>query len=222
MKAVAPVRYRKFGSIRIQSDDRVRFSPWTFPDLRYLNFAARGESITVERGGRTVMYLSAPRGRLGTACIAFDLPQEELLTLVSELRRAGHGLERWIVPALEYTQMTLHPVQHQLTHGRQLLESIPELLRSCRDLPVATTWQRTRRDLQRQWAEHLRSHPEDMAKVPAPWLLPVGYGSDGKPEKTNGRKTPKTRTNARPSKTTPQTAHPGTAQPKPLHPGRRT
>jgi len=196
VKASAPVRYKKFGSIRILSDGRVRFSAWTFPELRYLNFAVSADGIDVERGGRTVMYLSTPRGRLETACIAFDLSQDDLRTLVSELRVAGHGLDHWIVPALEYTQATLHPIQGRITHGLQLLEVIPELLKSCRELPVAKTWQRARRQLQESWAEQLRDHPEDIAKVPAPWLLPVEYSSALQPKKTS----PAKRSRAKPSK----------------------
>lgn len=140
MKAPARDSYQKFGSIRILRDDRVRFSTWTFPGLRYLGFVTKGESIEVERGGRVVLYLWAPRGRLASACFAYDLSPDDLQTLVSELRSAGRGLERWIVPALEYTQATLYPTDH----GRQLLEVIPGFLKSCQDLPMAEQWKKVR------------------------------------------------------------------------------
>jgi hypothetical protein len=158
----ARVSYRKFGSIRIQRDDRVRFSPWTFPELRYLNFATKGESIEVERAGRVVIYLWAPRGRLSSACLAFDLSADEIQTLMSELRSAGHGLERWIVPALEYTQATLHPLKDSITQGRQLLEIIPALLQVYRDFPVAETWKRNRANV---FANAGMSPPETTAKT---------------------------------------------------------
>jgi hypothetical protein len=61
---------------------------------------------------------------------------------VGELRKATGGLERWIVPALEWNSASStvrdeHP---------ETFKVIREILESCRDLPVAKKWQRVRAD----------------------------------------------------------------------------
>lgn len=140
MRMPAHDRLWRYGSIRILRDGRVRLSPLTFPAYRYLSFIATTHTVALERGARVVLFLTLSRNRLVTACFAYDIRPDELRELVSELRRVKHGLERWIVPALEFTST-----------GRTLREDnpetyaiIPELLERCRDLPVAEQWKRVR------------------------------------------------------------------------------
>jgi hypothetical protein len=148
----------------------VRFSPWSYPGRRYLSFVVTGESIEMELSSRVVLYLWAPRNRVASACFAYDLTPDRLRSVVSEMREAGRGLDHWIVPGLEENQASAtvqrdHPEKHAM---------LQELLQASRDLPVAEPWRRRRTELQRLWAKQVREHPEDLAKVPAPWLLPGG------------------------------------------------
>jgi hypothetical protein len=118
----------------------VRYSPWTYPVQRYFGFVLDDDLISVEMSGLTVLLLYLSRGRVASACFPYRLTPDELRRTISNLRKAGHGLERWIVPGLEFT-----------TLGRTLREDnpatyavIPELLDACRDLPVAEQWRRVR------------------------------------------------------------------------------
>ena len=131
---------RWYGSVRILRDGRVRFSPWSYLDLPHVAFSVTDARITVRRGGRALLYLWLERNRVSTACFVFLLSPEQLRETVAELRGAGAGIERWIVPGLEYTWAALYPSNH----SPELLEVIPGLLESCRDLPVATQWKRVR------------------------------------------------------------------------------
>lgn len=160
--------YRRFGSMRILRDGRVRFSARCFPELPHIGFLTRDDMIDVERADRVVLYIWLDRGRVGSFCFAYDLPPDILHELVWELRKAGRGLERWIVPGLEYTQRSNalkndNPATYAL---------ISELLKATKDLPVAERWQRHRERVWRWWAEQLADDPENMAKVPAPWMIP--------------------------------------------------
>ena len=121
-----------------------------------------------------MLYLWLERNRVASASFPYDLTLDELRAVIAELRKAGNGLERWIVPGLEENQAS-GTVQHD--HPERYA-ALPELLESCRDLPVAEPWLRRRQALQVMWAKQLVDHPEDIAKVPAPWLLPAGYGSE--------------------------------------------
>ena len=131
---------RWYGSVRILRDGRVRFSPWSYLDLPHVALSVTDDCITVRRGGRALLYLWLDRNRVATACFVFLLSPEQLRETVTELRGAGAGIERWIVPGLEYTWAALYPSNH----SPELLEVIPGLLESCRDLPVAAQWQRVR------------------------------------------------------------------------------
>lgn len=165
--------YRKFGSMQVLRDGRVRLSAWTVPGRLPLDFTAlpddgsRKREIHVHWRSRLIFLLYLTRGRVESACFDYTLTPDELREAVAVLRDAANGLERWIAPALEWNQASstvkkAHPDTHEL---------IPELLESVRDLPMATEWKRQRRETQRSWAQHLREHPEDRAKVPAPWIL---------------------------------------------------
>ncbi len=176
--------------MRILSDGRVRFSAWTIPGFSELDFTAiHGDrysparySVSVNWRGTIVLNVFIRRRRVESACFAYHLTPDVLRSAVAVLRDAGGGLERWIVPGLEYTQADLFGSKTDPKWS--LLQVIPEVLESVANLPMAEPWRRRRRELQRVWAEHLREHPEDLAQVPAPWLLPtsrkIGSASRGK------------------------------------------
>jgi len=130
-----------YGSIRVSREGRVRFSSWTFPAQPYINFVAMsGGRVLVELTGRPVMDLELSRGRLVSARFRPNLTPKTLSTAVSVLRKAGGGLERWLVPALELTSRSTvfrrdNPEAYAI---------VPELLESCRDLPIADKWKRVR------------------------------------------------------------------------------
>jgi hypothetical protein len=86
------------------------------------------------------MELDLSRGRVVSANFWYSLTPDELRGLVSDLRRVRNGLERWIVPCLEHTMLSIpfregHPATYAAAR---------ELLESCRDLPVADHWKRVR------------------------------------------------------------------------------
>lgn len=138
-------RDRWFGSLRISQGNRLGgFSPWTFPGLPHISFWVRRETVAVMRGGRRVMflYLDDEGERVESACFLYDLTPQQLADAVADLRRVKGGLERWIVPALEWNSVSSavrdeHP---------ETFKVIPGLLRKCRDLPVAKSWQKVRAD----------------------------------------------------------------------------
>ena len=133
------------------------------------------------------MFLYLRRRRVLSACFVYLLAPEKFREAVAELRTVRGGLERWIVPALERTQADLLALKVPGHPGNELVKIIPELLKSCRELPVAESWRRKRGAAQRQWADHLRKHPEDMAKVKAPWMLPEGFTLDHQPGSGRGQ-----------------------------------
>ena len=165
--------HRRFGSLRLLPDGRVRFSAWTFPGLLPLDFTTEEENparsaIWVRWRGEVIMLLYRARYRVYSAGFAYNLSPDALREAVSIVRNAGNGLESWIVPALEHNQASdavkqTHPETHAI---------IAELLASARDLPVSAPWRRERREIRRAWAKQLREHPEDRLKAPAPWVLP--------------------------------------------------
>lgn len=176
-----PGTYRKFGSIRVLRDGRVEFSEWTVPGHPEIDFMAEQWGVEDDRIvyevanydistnllGEPFFYLHLTRHRVTSAGFTYTLSPTGLRKVVSLLRDIGSGLERWIIPALEYLQGSdVVKMKHADTY-----KIIPELLDSVRHLPVAEAWQRERRKIQQWWAQWLREHPEDAAKVPAPWVL---------------------------------------------------
>lgn len=133
-------RERWYGSVRISRDDRVSYSPWTFPDLPLAFWVWEGH-VTVLRAGVRIMYLYLDdRERVESACFDYQLGPDELLEAVSTLRRAKGGLARWVVPALEWNFAS-----SGVRHNRpDTFKAIPEILASCWDLPVAHKWKRVR------------------------------------------------------------------------------
>ncbi len=135
---------RWFGSMRIRPDGRMSFSPWSYPDLPHVALSVTGSLISVVSGGVTVMFLYPERNRVLTACFVPDLEPEKLRSAVAELRNhARGGLDSWIVPALEWNLF------HSYVRERYpaVHEIIPELLESCRELPVAQRWGRIRENV---------------------------------------------------------------------------
>jgi hypothetical protein len=125
--------------------------------------------VDVFISGRRVLLLYLWRGRIVSACFVYTLTADELRYSLDTLRGVTGGLEGWIIPALEWMQSTptmLRP---------DVLEIIPELLESCRGLPVSTVWRRRRLKTQQGWVRRLRTHPEEISMVTAPWMLPQGY-----------------------------------------------
>ena len=70
---------------------------------------------------------------------------------------------------------------------RALVDSIPDLLDACGYLPVSPVWQRHRRETQQAWVKHLRTHPEEISRITAPWMLPEGYKLPTLPRRRRSR-----------------------------------
>ncbi|HLL55045.1 MAG TPA: hypothetical protein VK447_15930 [Myxococcaceae bacterium] len=111
--------------------------------LCYLSFITTSNSLDLERSSKTVVFMHLHRRRVTSACFRMDIAPDVLRAVVSEMRRLGKGLERWIVPALEYTSL-FRPFREDNPEAYAL---VPELLESCRDLPVADHWKRVRADV---------------------------------------------------------------------------
>lgn len=132
---------RWFGSLRILPDGRMRFSPWSYVDLEHVSLRLVSDGdITVFWSGRAVMYLFPERNRIMSACFLFNLTPDQLQEAVADLRDARHGLDSWVVPALEFNSA----VRTVREDHPETFKVIPELLASCRGLPVAPRWQRVR------------------------------------------------------------------------------
>jgi len=137
--AVPLRRARWYGSLRILPDGRMRFSPWSYIDLPHVSLQVVTDGkITVRCANLGVMFLYLDRNRIESACFLFDLKPEHLRMAVAALRRARGGLDSWVIPALE--------MSYAQVKGRNpdAFNVIPELLASCRGLPVAPKWQRVR------------------------------------------------------------------------------
>lgn len=170
-KYVVIRRCKWYGSVRILRDDSVRLSPWSFPDHTYISVKDTSDCLSVFHGGVESLFIFLKRRRVLSACFLFTLKPDQLRRAVEALRKVRGGLERWIVPALQWNQGIAtvrdeHPETYRI---------IPELLEECRDLPVAESWQRRCRETRREWAEHLREHPEDITQIVAPYLIPEGF-----------------------------------------------
>jgi len=130
---------RWYGSLRISRDGRMCFSPWSYVDLEHVSLRVITDgSITVTRAGRPVMFLYPLRNRILSACFVLTLNPDQLRSAVADLRDARGGLDSWVIPALE---MSYPQVKGS---NPDAFNVIPELLASCRGLPVAPKWQRVR------------------------------------------------------------------------------
>src|SRR4051812_29672053 len=131
---------RRYESIRILSDGRIRFStrPGAAPGLEFWVqrhhmevpdtwvYDSANYDISACRSGRPVLFLYVSRSRVTSACFAFNLSADELREAIPLLRKAG--LARWLAPALKRTQNSLT----KLGSNDALLKSIPSVLDSLR------------------------------------------------------------------------------------------
>ena len=132
---------RWYGSMRIRRDGRISFSPWSYANLPHVAVKVLTElQITVVSAGLPVMFLYPKRSRILTAYFVSTLPADQIRRAIAELRYARAGLDMWIVPALEWS---LAQADVRDKHADTFV-LIPELLYSCRDLPVAEHWQMIR------------------------------------------------------------------------------
>lgn len=153
-----PGIYRKYGSLRVLLDGRVRFSPWTLPGLHKLSFTvvyARNDppgsySVHAEWRNDVIFLLYVTRHRVETACFAYHLSEDGLRDAVSVIRAAGGGLERWIIPALEWCQDAFARMSSPKPNQIAMRAIIPDLLKSVRRLPVASQWKKLRQEAERR------------------------------------------------------------------------
>jgi len=135
-----PQRSRWFGSFRIAPDGRMRFSPWSYPDLPHVSLELSTDGqLTVFYAGLAVMYLYPERNRIVSACFVATLKPDQLRMVVASLRDARRGLDSWVVPALEFNYGW-----KSVRNDPALCKTVLELLASCRELPVAPRWQKDR------------------------------------------------------------------------------
>jgi len=159
---------RWYGSMRIRRDGRIGFSPWSYADLPHVAVKVLTDlQITVVSAGLPVMFLYPKRNRILTACFVADLTADQLRRAVAELRHARDGLDMWIVPALEWS---LAQADVRAKHA-DTFAIIPELLESCRDLPVAEHWQRIRANVFANAAETvpIKEKAGPLGKESTPW-----------------------------------------------------
>ena len=165
---VVHARTKWYGSVRVFSDGSMRFSPWAYRGVSHVTIKGGLVSPSVFISGRQVMLLCPWPRRLISACFVYTLTADELRYAVQTLCKVYGGLEGWIVPALEWMQGDPNSMRPNV------LEILPELLESCRGLPVSPVWKRRRRETQRAWVKRLETHPEG-PMVTAPWMLPENY-----------------------------------------------
>lgn len=130
--------YSKFGSMRILRDGRVRFSARThpgLPELDYLVIQGQGparEGVVVRWRGNPIFHVFTVRHRVESTCFDYTLTPDALREAVSILRDAGNGLDRWIVPGLEWCQRDFAAMKSKDANREALMEAIPKLLRSAK------------------------------------------------------------------------------------------
>src|SRR3954467_4159757 len=136
---IVHARTKWYGSVRVFADGSMRFSPWAYKGVGHVTIKGGLVAPRVFISGHEVMLLYPWPRKLVSACFVYTLTADELRHAVQTLRQVYGGLEGWIVPALEW-------MQAEPTSMRpDVLEILPELLESCRDLPVSPVWQRRRR-----------------------------------------------------------------------------
>ena len=147
MAGAKPLRgeYSKFGSIRILRDGRVRFSARTHPGLPELDYLVihgqqpAKDGVVARWRGKAIFHLFTARHRVESTCFDYTLTPDALQEAVSVLRDAGNGLERWIVPGLEWCQRDFARMKSKDSNREALMAVIPEFLRSVRERPKRTT-----------------------------------------------------------------------------------
>ena len=173
-------RARWYGSLRVLPDGRMRFSDWSYTDLPHVSLQVTKSAITVYCAGMAIMYLDPERHRIQSACFLFDLKPEQLRMAVATLRHARGGLDSWVLPALEYSfaQRTVRE-DHPKT-----FKVMPELLASCRGLPVARQWQRVRA----QYFKNQGVSPPELPGGTQPVTIRPSKARKTAPRKTQPRK----------------------------------
>lgn len=167
--------HRRFGSVRIFTDGRIRFSAWTIPDVLELQFITSYRTIGVDLAGkvtvkpdrfdtypvtvqwldRDILTLSVVKRRVTDAVFPYFLTPDELRHAVSVLRRVGNGLDRWITPGLLFLQKTLRGMVPD--PDREALKPVVEkLLRSTRSIPLPRPWVQMQRENERQRQKALK------------------------------------------------------------------
>jgi hypothetical protein len=170
-------RPRWYGSVRVSRDGRMRFSPLAFREANHvtIRYVSPLASHSVFVSGRQVLLLFPWHGKIASACFVYTLTAEELCYAVDTLSKVTGGLEGWIIPALEWTQKDLAGSGRPQPNYPDVVAVIPHLLEAYRDLPVSEVWQRRRRETQEGWVKRLRTHPEEISMITAPWMLPEEY-----------------------------------------------
>jgi len=156
-------RSRWFGSFRIRPDGRLDYSQWSYLDASHVALKVANDLITVVSGGLMVMLLYLERNRIVSACFPATLEPDQLREAVAELRDASHGLDSWVVPALEYNYGW-----SSVREDPEMSKVVLELLASCRNLPVAKQWKRVRA----QYFINQGATPPELPATKAP-VLPV-------------------------------------------------
>ncbi len=178
-KEEASIRYR-YGSVRVLRDGRIRLSPRTIAGIPELDFSAvyvwglaDGTHVENKRdyavdarwpGNETFFVLWVNRHRVQSACFNFKLTPDEMRKAVALLRKAGGGIERWLIPGLEFTRDAFLQFPTSDDTGPKMLAVIEELLKENRDLPVAEPWKR----LVREREQSKRQQASQAAKTRAP------------------------------------------------------
>ncbi len=172
-------RARWYGSLRLMPDGRMRYSQWSYKGLPHvaLQVVTDGK-INVYTAGLAVMYLYPLRNRILSACFDFTLNARQLRSAVADLRDARGGLESWVIPALE---MSYPQVKGS---NPDAFNVIPELLASCRGLPVASKWKRVR-------AQYFINCRMDPPQVPAEESTPANVSRGETSRRRQPRKTPR-------------------------------
>lgn len=162
-----PSEGRKFGSMRILDDGRVRYSAWTVSGLQPLVVFAHYRcvglddedidntstySVMLSWAERPIFLISVRQHRVESTQFTYNLTPEELRHAVSVVRHMKNGLEKWIIPGLARMEWGLWE-KPQNPKAKATLATIPSLLRSVRSLPIARRW----RSEQKAWERWRRS-----------------------------------------------------------------
>src|SRR3954469_11970089 len=128
---IVHARTKWYGSVRVFADGSLRFSPWAYKGVSDVTIRGGLAAPSVFISGHQVMRLYPWPRKLISACFLYTLTANELSYAVQTLRKVYGGLEGWIVPALEWMQGDPNSMRPDV------LEILPELIESCRDLPVS-------------------------------------------------------------------------------------
>ena len=126
----------RYGGIQILEDGRVRFGVehGPVPSIEFrVQRRSTGKALDALWNGEVVLMFFLNRSRVVSACFNITLDPATLRRAVADLRKTGNGVERWLAPALEWTQVGLR----QLGRNPEALKAIPGLLRSLQGVPRA-------------------------------------------------------------------------------------